>query len=153
MTKRICSLLADVDMGAYPAIDDRIRIAERNDARQKRSMLSIFAAQWQLHLQRRSGFQRLRPLPSHYAAHCRGENSLPVAFYDFSGREARIFVPMTVKPKDFAVSFGHPDELRNGIRQHMELPLTGPERRFRAFAFGDLLGRNVDAHDLAIGIA
>ena len=65
----------------------------------------------------------------------------------------RIVVPMTVKPEYLAAGFGHPDELRYGIRQRAEFPLARLERGLGVFAFGDLLGRDVDTHDLTIGAA
>ena len=54
---------------------------------------------------------------------------------------------------DGTVGLGGPDQLRNGVRQRVELPLAGAKGCFHAFAFSDLLGGDVDADDPAIGIA
>lgn len=43
--------------------------------------------------------------------------------------------------------------MRYGIRQRAEFPLARLERGLGVFAFGDLLSRDVDTHDLTIGAA
>ena len=52
--------LADVDMGADPAIDDAGCIAQRNGAGQERTILSVLSEQRKLRLQRHSGCPALR---------------------------------------------------------------------------------------------
>ena len=47
----------------------------------------------------------------------------------------------------------HPHQLRNRIRQRVELAFAGPQRGLGALALGDLLGGDIDADDLTVGVA
>src|ERR1700761_6418004 len=67
-----------------------------------------------------------------------------------SGRQTRVVVPMTVEPEDTTIGLSHPNQLRDGIGQCVKLPLAYPKCRFDTFAFGDLLGCDIDTYDLAI---
>ena len=72
---------------------------------------------------------------------------------DLAGGPARVFVPVTVEPVDRAVGVRHPHQLRNRIRQRVELAFAGPQRGLGALALGDLLGSDIDADDLTVGVA
>src|SRR5258707_11068719 len=81
------------------------------------------------------------------------ENRLPPLGIDFTGGPAGVFVPVIVEPVDRAACIGHPDQLRDGIRQRVELAFAGRERCLGALALGDLFSRDVDADDLAVTVA
>src|SRR2546423_15653742 len=76
------------------------------------------------------------------------QSSLPVVRI-----RARVLVPMIVEPENLASCLGHPYQLRNGIRQGMELTFAGPQRRLGALALGDLFRCDVETDDLAGRIA
>ena len=56
-------------------------------------------------------------------------------------------MPMIVEPENLASRFGHPDQLRNGISQGVELAFACPKRPLGALAFGDFFSRDVDPDD------
>ena len=112
--------LADIDMRADPAIYRVGSVAQRHHAGQERAKNPVLSRQRQLRLDRVSVFKRLGPALA--------ENRVPAMRVDFSGRPARVLVPVIVEPVDRALGIGHPDQLRDGIRQRVELALACRER-------------------------
>src|SRR5215471_3586964 len=92
-------LLADVDMGADPPVDSGLRVAQRNGPGQERTVSPVLSEQRQLHLERRSGAERVRPGAAGVAQRGRGEQPLPVMAAAMADRHARVFVPLPVIQK------------------------------------------------------
>ena len=141
--------LADVDVRADPAIDGAGRVAQRNGARQERAILTVPSTQRQFHLGCGSALQRPYPARTRLLQRGRGQDRLPVVRAAVAGRRSRVVVPATVEPVDPALGVGHPHQLRNGIRECMELAFARLQGRLGALALGDLFRRHVDPDDVA----
>ena len=105
----------------------------------------VLSEQRQLRLEGGTAFKRLDPVLA--------ENGVPTMRVDFSERPARVFVPVIVEPVDRAACIGHPDQLRDGIRQGAELTLAGLKCGLRALALGNFFRRDVDADNFARRVA
>jgi hypothetical protein len=143
-------LLADIDVSSNPSVDAPRCVAQWYHPGQEWTVLPVPSEQGQLYLQCCSGLEGLRPAAARIRKRSGSEKCLPVMGVAISGWHARIVVPMAVDPEYPPVGLRHPDQLRDGVGQRVKLPLACPECCFGALAFGNLLGCDIDTHNLAI---
>ena len=131
-------VLADIDVGAEPADDPPLLVADRHDLRQERPEHAIRALERKRHLERLARGEGVLPARDDARQLLGVVHRLPAPPFLALGGGAGVFVPAPVVPEDVPVGVSDPAQRGDIVGERIKLLAAQPQRLPGRLALGDV---------------